>query len=58
MVDSNPTGAGPPSMIRSIRPRKSAMTCSAVVGETWPERLADGATMGLPNAVRMSRATG
>ena len=36
-----------------MRPRRSASTCAAVVGETWPERLADGATTGLPNARRM-----
>ena len=58
MVDSTPTGVGPPSTIRSMRPRRSASTCCAVVGETWPERLADGATTGRPNAARMSRATG
>ena len=50
MVDSRPTGVGPPSRIRSTRPSRSASTCCAVVGETWPERLAEGATIGLPNA--------
>ena len=34
IVDSTPTGAAPPSTIRSMRPRRSAMTCAAVVGET------------------------
>ena len=29
-----------------------------MVGETWPERFADGATTGPPNARRISRATG
>ena len=29
-----------------------------MVGETWPERLADGATTGPPNARKISRATG
>ena len=58
MVNSTPTGVAPPSTIRSIRPRRSASTCCAVVGETWPERLAEGATTGRPKAVRMSRATG
>jgi L-threonylcarbamoyladenylate synthase len=47
-----------PSRIRSMRPRRSDSTCAAVVGETWPERLADGATTGLPNARSRSRATG
>ena len=46
MVDSTPTATGPPSTIRSMRPSRSAFTCAAVVGETWPERLADGATTG------------
>ena len=58
IVDSTPSGAGPPSMMRSMRPRKSASTCAAVVGETCPERLAEGATIGPPKLVRMSRATG
>ena len=58
MVDSSPIGVGPPSTISSMRPRRSASTCCAVVGETWPERFADGATTGRPNAARMSRATG
>ena len=58
MVDSTPTGVGPPSMMRSIRPARSACTCSAVVGDTNPERFADGATTGFPNAARMAVATG
>ena len=58
MVDSTPIGAGPPSTMRSMRPRRSASTCCAVVGETWPERLAEGATIGRPNAASISRATG
>ena len=41
-----------------MRPRRSASTCCAVVGDTWPERFADGATSGRPTAARMSRATG
>ena len=48
----------PPSTIRSIRPARSLCTCAAVVGETWPDRFADGATTGPPKARRMSRATG
>ena len=35
-------------------PGKSLCTCAAVVGETWPDRLADGATTGPPNARRIS----
>src|SRR5215471_18883443 len=42
MVDSSPMGVGPPSTISSMRPRRSASTCWAVVGETCPERLAGG----------------
>ena len=57
MVDSTPTGVAPPSTMRSMRPPRSASTWSAVVGDTWPERLADGATTGLPKAARISRAT-
>ena len=49
MVDSTPTGAGPPSTMKSMRPPRSSITCCAVVGETWPERLADGATTGRPS---------
>ena len=41
---------GPPSRMRSMRPPRSASTCAAVVGETWPDRLADGATTGRPSA--------
>ena len=46
----------PPSTIRSIRPARSPCTCAAVVGETWPDRLADGATTGPPKARRMASA--
>jgi L-threonylcarbamoyladenylate synthase len=56
IVDSTPTSHGPPSTIRSMRPRRSASTCTASVGDTWPERLAEGATIGLPNAASRSRA--
>ena len=41
-----------------MRPARSLCTWAAVVGETWPDRLADGATTGPPNARRISRATG
>ena len=57
MVDSTPTGVAPPSTMRSMRPLRSASTCAAVVGETWPERLADGATTGLPKPARIFCAT-
>ena len=58
MVDSTPTGQGPASITMSMRPRRSASTCAALVGETWPERLADGATTGPPKAASNARATG
>ena len=35
-----------------MRPRRSASTCAALVGETWPERLAEGATTGPPKAAQ------
>ena len=35
-----------------------ALHMRRLVGETWPERLADGATTGAPNALRIARATG
>ncbi len=57
MVDSTPTATAPPSTIRSIRPARSLSTWAAVVGDTWPDRLADGATTGPPKARRMARAT-
>ena len=58
MVDSTPTATGPPSTIRSIRPARSPCTWAAVVGDTWPDRLADGATTGPPKARRMASAAG
>ena len=38
--------------------RGRSCTWAAMVGETWPDRLADGATTGPPKALRISRATG
>ena len=52
MVDSTPTGVGPPSTIRSIRPPRSTSTCCAEVGETCPERFAEGATTGPPKVAQ------
>ena len=57
MVDSTPTGQGPASNSMSMRPRKSASTWAALVGDTWPERLAEGATTGPLNAVSKACAT-
>ena len=57
-VDSSPIGAGPPSrMIATLAPR-SASTCAAVVGLTWPERLALGAAIGRSAARSSAWATG
>ena len=58
MVDSTPTVHGPPSITMSMRPRRSASTCAALVGETWPERLAEGATTGPPKAASSACASG
>ena len=41
-----------------MRPRRSASTCAARVGETWPERLAEGATIGPPNAASSAAPAG
>ena len=43
--------------ISSMRPRRSASTCCAVVGDTCPDRYADGGR-GRPTAARMARAIG
>ena len=58
-VDSSPTSQGPPSrMSNSSASENSSATCSAVVGETRPLRLALGAEIGPPNASMRARATG
>ena len=38
IVDSRPIAVDPPSMTASIRVSRSAITCGASVGLTWPER--------------------
>ena len=43
---SRPTAVAPPSRIMATRSPRSASTCAAVVGLTWPERLALGAAIG------------
>ena len=55
-VDSTPQAQGPPSRIRPIRSPRSASTCSARVGLTAPERLAEGAASGAPAAAISARA--
>ena len=57
-VDSRPRVVGPLSRIRSIRPSRSARTCSARVGESRFERLALGAASGWPSRSIKPRATG
>ncbi len=52
-VDSSPRSVGPLSRIRSIRPSRSARTCSARVGEMRFERLA----LGRPEAVLRARSS-
>ena len=44
IVDSIPTSHGPPSRISKSAPN-SSRTCCAVVGEIWPNLLAEGAAM-------------
>ena len=45
-VDSKPTEQGPPSMINGMRFRRSVNTCDALVGDGFPEALAEGAARG------------
>ena len=58
MVDSTPIVHGPPSRTRSTSSPRSARTCSAVVGLTWPKRLAEGAAMPPPNASSTASVNG
>ena len=57
-VDSTPTRHAPESITAAIRPSSPASTCAAVVGEIPPERLAEGAATGPPNAANNRVATG
>ena len=57
MVDSSPTAQGPPSNIKSTFAPKPSRTCCAVVGLMRPDGLAEGATIGRPNARKSSCAT-
>ena len=62
IVLSMPTSHAPPSRIIATASPRSSATCCAVVGETWPKRLADGAAMPSPpsaaNAASNACATG
>ncbi len=57
MVDSTPAVQGPPSST-GTRPSNPATTCAAVVGDSRPERLAEGAASGRPAARISSSASG
>ena len=57
MVDSRPTGQGPPSRMTSIRPPRSSNTWPAIVGLGRPLRLALGAATGTPAASISAWAT-
>jgi len=48
IVDSIPISAEPPSRIQGTDSPRSARTCSAAVGLTRPNRLAEGAATPLP----------
>ena len=58
IVDSIPIGHGPPSRMRSTASPRSARTWAAVVGETCPNRFADGAARPPPNLRKRSSAIG
>ena len=56
--DSRPIVVGPASRMQATLSPRSAATWAAVVGLTWPERLALGAATGRPNAASRACATG
>ena len=58
MVDSRPIAVGPASRMTATASPRSAATWAAVVGLTWPERLALGAASGRPKAASSAWATG
>ena len=57
IVDSTPHAQLPPSRTKSILSPSIDATCSAVVGLTYPNGLADGAAMGFEALIRL-RITG
>ena len=57
-VDSTPPSQSPPSITAAIRPFISSITCCAVVGDGLPERLAEGAAIGHPEAKISALAAG
>ena len=58
IVDSSPIPTIPPSIIISIRPSMSSITCSPKVGLGFPERLALGAAILTPAALISACAIG
>src|SRR5699024_9520692 len=57
-VDSTPTFAAPPSNIAAIFPSISSLTCVALVGLGFPDKLALGAATGRLAAISSARAAG
>src|SRR5262245_9654054 len=57
-VDSKPIFVRSPLRIQLMRPSRSALTACHVVGLGRPERFAEGATMGTPQARKNCRAIG
>ena len=53
-----PISMAPPSIIMSILPSMSSMTCSALVGLGRPERFALGAAIYTPESLISFAATG
>ena len=58
MVDSRPMGDSPPSKIMPTASPSSSRTCSGLVGLKRPKRLADGAAIPPPKAVKSCCAMG
>src|SRR5699024_12199529 len=57
-VDSTPAFAAPPSNIAAIFPSISSLTCVALVGLGFPDKLALGAATGRLAAISSARAAG
>ena len=56
-VDSTPMSQEPESIITSTLPSISSMTCSASVGLGFPDRLAEGAAIGVFASLIKANAT-
>src|SRR5262249_40699811 len=57
-VDSNPTSVGSAFSMQPIRPSRSVLTACHVVGLGFPDRFADGAATGNPQARKNWSAIG